>query len=57
MNQIEAAVEQYEKTILDLSTRLANAAAELFAATEALKERDAEIAKLKARKVKAETKE
>ena len=34
MNQINAAVDQYEKTILNLSTRLANAAAELFAANE-----------------------
>lgn len=36
MNQIQAAVSQYEKTITDLSTRLAQAAAVVLLSTSAL---------------------
>ncbi len=38
MNQIDAAISQYTKTIVDLSGRLAQAAAELAAAQERIEE-------------------
>ena len=45
MNQIEAAVAEYSKTILELQTRLANAAAQICGLMEQIesltKERDA----------------
>lgn len=47
MNQIEAAVAEYNKTILELQTRLANAAAQVCELMEQLEAKSKEIEELK----------
>lgn len=47
MNQIDAAIGQYSKTIIELSARLAQAAAELMIAHEKIEEQTKELEELK----------
>ena len=53
-NQIQAAIDQYVKTILELQTRVANAAAELQGAAERIKQLEEEVSMLKPKEKKDE---